>query len=278
MSPQGLTNAAAILALQAPFLYALGLYFDVLRRHNFALAAAHALALGLIARAYAWPIIAFALAFAAVALLLVASEAALYRPLERAKRSPDQVLIASLGLNIVLEQILSAGFGDTIRFPSSGGGFGAWLLGLSPLRLAGPLSLATLTMLLLTLTRSEIGARIVALGENPTLFAILRLRPVLWRYAAIVAVAFVITVGAFAAAPVTGAYPAAGFPLVILGFATRLLGGPVHRPRFALAVAGVVSFDQLVAATLPGEWRTPLLFGGLLVLLSIRGLLPADSR
>lgn len=277
---QGLLNAATVLALQAPFLYALGLHFDVLRRHNFALGAAHALALSVMVNGYAamGPIAAAGAAVVAAAALLLAGEALLFRPLERRGRTPDQILIASLGLNIVCEEALSASFGDAIRFPSGGDGLGGLLLALPPLQLAAPLSVLTVGGLLLVLTRSEPGARLVALGENPSLFAVLKLGPATWRYAAVALSGGVVAIGAVEAATVTGAYPTAGFPLVILGFATRLLGGPVHTPRFAVAAVGVVGFDQAVAAALPGEWRTPLLFAALLVLLSIGGLRRREAR
>lgn len=277
---QWLVNFAVMTALQTPFLLALGLHYDVLRRHNFLLGSAYALALCLVVGLLqpAGVFMAVAAAFLAVLAVLLLSEFLVFGPLERFGRTADEILIATLGANILLEQVLSVAFGDRIRFPSvSAEPAVQWFLGLPPAASAIPIGLAILFACAVLFHRTEAGARLVALGENALLFRALGFSPTAWRVIALAIVALVLACSAIGAANVTGAYPTAGFGLVILGFLTRLLGGPVHRPRFLLTAVSVIAFDQLVSAVLPGQWRTLVLFSALLLLIIRRSLVARST-
>ncbi len=269
-----LFNTALILAFQAPVLLAVGLHFDVLRRHNFLIGAVYALVALTIVSGLAryGPAVAIGAGFVSACLALGFAEILIYGPLERAGRSADEILIATLGANLVLEQILSLLFGDRIQFPhpTAEQDIVAGLMALPPTATALPLGIVSIIALALILAKSETGARLTALGENQILFRSLGFTPAIWRGATLVMVAATLTIGAVAAANLTGASPTAGFSLVILGFVTRLLGGPVHRLRFYIVSALVVTADQAAAVALPGEWRTLALYAVLLILISVR--------
>lgn len=271
---QWFVNTALMVTLQVPFLVALGLHFDVFRRHNFLLGSSYALVLCVLVATLRplGPALAVSAAFTLGFAILVLSEFLLFAPLERVHRSPDQILIATLGANIVLEQVLSGTFGDRIRFPTAAMGESGtnWFINLEPYQTAIPIGIATLCVVAFVLARTEAGARLVALGENRLLFRAVGFRPLVWQVIALGMIALVLTLSGVAAINVTGAFPTAGFSLVILGFVTRLLGGPVHRLRFALVAAGVVILDQVAAVALPGQWRTLVLFSTLLLLIAIR--------
>jgi branched-subunit amino acid ABC-type transport system permease component len=110
----------------------------------------------------------------------------------------------------------------------------------------------------------------IALGENPDLFRSLGFSVVRTQLVALALVSATLSLSALSVVELTGAYPTAGFPLVILGLLTRLIGGPAHRVAFYLAAVGVTVFDQAAAIILPGEWRTVALFGALLLLIARR--------
>lgn len=277
---QWLVNFAVMTALQTPFLLALGLHYDVLRRHNFLLGSAYALALCLVVGLLqpAGVFMAVAAAFLAVLAVLLLSEFLVFGPLERFGRTADEILIATLGANILLEQVLSVAFRDRIRFPSVGAEPAVqWFLGLPPAASAIPVGLAILFACAVLFHRTEAGARLVALGENALLFRALGFSPTAWRVIALTIVALVLACSAIGAANVTGAYPTAGFGLVILGFLARLLGGPVHRARFLITAVSVIAFDQLVSVVLPGQWRTLVLFSALLLLIIRRSLVARST-
>lgn len=273
---QGLVNFAVIAALQLPFLIALGLHYDVLRRHNFLLGSAYALALcllvGLIQLAGA--VVAVTAAFLITLALLLLCEFLLFGQLEKRGRAGDEILVATLGANIVLEQVLSVIFGDRIHFPAGAAEPAVqWFLSLTPATSAIPIGLSIVIVCVVLFRRTEAGARLVALGENPILFRALGFSPAVWRAIALAIIALMMVASAIGAANVTGAYPRAGFGLVILGFLARLLGGPVHSSKFILTALGVLAFDQMVSAVLPGQWRTLVLFSALLCLIIRRSFI-----
>ena len=273
---QWLLNTAIVAALQTPFFIALGLHYDVLRRHNFALGGAYAAALCItvaLTRSLQSIWIALPIALAIVCLLLVLLELAVFRPLDRLGRSADEVLIASLGVNIVLEQVLSGVFGDAIRFSPAAPDQADWLqhwMTASPTQFAMVAGALAIVSAYVLLRRTETGLRLTALGDNRLLFRAVGLSPETWGIVALIVVGALVTASSVAAVNITGAYPSAGFNLVILGFVARLVGGPLNSVRFLIAAIAISVFDQAAAALMPNQWRTMLLFAVLFGLIAMR--------
>jgi branched-chain amino acid transport system permease protein len=268
-----LYNAGLSVSLQLPFIVALGLFFDIFRHHSFALGSAFALASCVLVHllssgAALWA--SAALATLIATLLLGFLQFCVFEPLKK-RRSGDEILIATLGASIVIEQAAAVYFGDRIRFaPANAEPLTNWYLGTGAQEVSMIVGFGLVAVIYLLLRLTEPGLRLIALGESPLLFKSLGWRERPWLILALVFVAVIISVSAVAAVPLMGARPGAGFPLVLLGLLTRIAGGPAHRLWFILTGIAVIALDQLAAVILPGAWRTIALFGALFLLIVFR--------
>ena len=272
-----LLNAALMFALQMPILFALGLYYDVFQRHNFFIGGAFALctafSISLIDSGLNSLFVLVTL-YAVVFILLFIADAVFFSTLEKRGRTSDELLIASLGLYIVIEQANSIIFGDRIKFPDLASNADPTVLQLlletSPHIYVIGISLVALILIAAFFRWSEAGAKLTALAENPMLFRTLGFNSFIWRSITLCIVTAFLVTGSIISANVVGAYPTMGFNLVVLGFLARLLGGPVYRIRFAVTALAIIITDQIIAIALPGQWR---LFVVSLVLFSALALL-----
>lgn len=268
-----LFNASLSISLQLPFIIALGLFYDVFRHHNFALGSVFALTSCILVRLVSAevPVWASALVAALIAMLLLGLlQFCIFEPLKK-RRSADETLIATLGASIVIEQAAAVYFGDRIRFAAvNADPMTSWYLGAATQEVSVVVGLSLVAMIYLLIRLTEPGLRLIALGESPLLFKSLGWPERPWQIFALAFVALIIGISAFAAVPLVGARPGAGFPLVLLGLLTRIAGGPTHRARFLITGIIVIALDQIAAAVLPGAWRTIALFGALFLLIVFR--------
>ncbi len=157
------------------------------------------------------------------------SEIALYKPLRKRKATPLVMLIASLGLYVVLQNVISMVWGDdtkSIRTWEVKAGheiFGAYITTVQIVTIVLSVGLFVLSLLLLKYTK--VGKNIRAVSSNEELsniFGINSNRVILWAFgigSALAAVAGILV------ACDTDMTPTMGFNLLLYGVVAMIIGG-----------------------------------------------------
>ena len=187
----------------------------------------------------------------------------LYRPFERRQSPSLIVLVASLGLFIVIENVIAVVFGsDTKVVPS----FNAdvFLVGdivFTSVQAAQVLALVVVgSLLALFLTKSDYGRAVMAMTDNPEMARIIGIDTV-----KVASLAFALG-SAVAAVPAVlillkeGATPYMGFSAVFMGFVAVVVGG-IGSLRGAVVgglVLGLV--ENLGTWQIPTEWQGTIAF------------------
>ena len=174
-----------------------------------------------------WPV-GVVLAVSAAALLAMACEALNHSRLERAGASPDLHLIASLGVYIVVIQVIAILWGNEARFLHPGAHSRLTLAGVVVTRSQG---LNALVCLLLTtglgvwLNRSGLGLRLRTLAENPWVLSlhglsVARIRLMLFGLSGALAAS-----GSLLSAFDVGFDPYGGLQALLLAVVATVIGG-----------------------------------------------------
>ena len=198
----------------------------------------------------------------------------IYEPLMRRKASALVLLIASLGVLAVLQNVVAIVFTPNILQFNT-----AWRLAtvtVGPLELSYPqiltavASLAILAGLMLFSSRTLLGGRIRAVASNPQLAELVRLRPhqvyvyVLGLSSALVSVAGVLVGLDQAIQPYTSV-------LILLSAVIAVIAGGIGSLPGAFIVAVALSVLQsLVLAWVPGRWSIALTFALFIVFILTR--------
>jgi len=207
----------------------------------------------------------------------------LYRPLERRQSPSLVVLIASLGLFIVLENLIGIAFGsDTKVVPS----FNAdvFVVGdvvFTSVQVAQVLALLVVGMLLaLFLTRSDYGKAVMAMTDNPEMARIIGIDTV-----KVAGLAFALG-SAVAAMPAVlillkeGATPYMGFSAIFMGFVAVVIGGIGSLRGAVVGGFALGLVENLGTWQIPTEWQGTIAFVVLVLLLLFkpRGLFSRFAR
>jgi branched-chain amino acid transport system permease protein len=219
--------------------------------------------------------IAAAMVFAAAvaAVLGVVTYQYLYLPFERSQSSSHVTLIASLGLFIVLENLIAIIFGTGGRV-IDGYQYGIFLIGpiyFSSVQLGQVIAMIVLTALLgVYLARTRHGKAILATTDNPEMARIIGIDTVKVSR-------LVFAIGsALSAVPATlillkdGATPSMGFFAVFIAFVAVIVGG-VGSLRGAVAgglALGMV--ESLGLWKIPTEWQSSIAFIVLFLVVLLR--------
>lgn len=199
----------------------------------------------------------------------------IYHPLRVRQAGPTILLVSSLGVLIVLQNLVALAFGDDVRVLRQGAvgeGLGLWggarITRVQLVTLAVSASSWLLAWLFLKGTR--LGRAIRAVGSDPELAWILGI-PVerLSRVVFFVGSALGGIAGVLLAYDV-GLTPAIGFNALLLGVVIVVVGGPGSLGGIAPAALLVGVTRELAGWWLPTQWQDASLFGVLVAFLLLR--------
>jgi branched-chain amino acid transport system permease protein len=218
--------------------------------------------------------LATAIGVVAAALLGIASMTLLYRPLQRRGASSLVMVMASLGVMIVSDNLLVLGFGPSghsidVALPPS--------LLLGPVlvtggQMAAPVAAAVIVAAyLLFLFRSANGQRMRALIDNEELLLLNGVDTARLKIVAFAAgSALLPCAAALLVASSAGISPYIGIHAVLTGAMAMFFGGVDSIEGAAAAGFLLGLLESLAAFALPTEWQTAVTYAAVLLFLMIR--------
>jgi branched-chain amino acid transport system permease protein len=231
---------------------------------------------------WGWPLTIALSTFFAIGLGLLC-EWANHGPLARKKASPGVQLIASLGIYIVLVQIVAMIWGNETKTLRQGldsttkfadiivTGTQWWILGVGLVLLCG---------LALFLKKSNLGLRLRALADNPTLFALYGYNVNTHRLLAFGVSGFYCAGASLTTAYDIGFDPHTGLHAVLLAVVAVIIGGQgsFTGPIIGALVLGILRAQ--VVWHLSARWQEAVTFAllALFLLLRPQGILGKKSR
>ena len=252
-------NLLMSFAILAPFIVAFSLYRSVFGYFNFALAALYTCGLYFLALSpedIQGSILRLLFLLVSISVLFV-SQKIIFEPMQSKKATEGQLLVVSLGVYIVIEQILSVIFGERIIFPDA-----------TSSEISGSMIiLSSLSLVFLTtwgLMKTEFGARIQAVIESPSLSRIVGLRVSSIKLRAFFIIIVLTCFSGILASSETGAFPRAGFNPAILAFAVALLGGAPLGRKFFCYLIGVICLQYFSIYVFSASWSATIVYSVLL--------------
>lgn len=210
-------------------------------------------------------------------------ELAVYRPLDRKQASSTVLMISSLGVYIVLVNLIAMLLGNGTRILQSGVQstltFGNVIL--TQVQLAQLLVATAVTWAYwLFLSRSSLGRLCRAVADDSKLASVLGVKVEGTRLVAFVVGSCLAAVGAILVALDVGVDPQVGFPAVLVAAVACIIGG-LRRfiaPAFAGLLLGLI--QSLVVWKTSAKWESAVTFVILIVFLLFRprGLLQLQQR
>lgn len=219
-------------------------------------------------------LIAIVVAIGVAALLGALMELLIYRPLRRRQAAAVVLLIASMGVYIVLQNAISAFFGDdtkTIRTWPVREGLNVLGARITPVQLiiiASAIVLFIATILVLKYTRA--GAAMRALSANPELARVVGMdsdRVILWTFVAGSALCGAAGVLISLDIDMT---PTMGLNALLMGVVAAIVGGIGSLPGAAVGALLLALAQHLGVWKLPSQWQDAIAFAILLLFLLFR--------
>lgn len=257
-------NLMMSFAVLAPFIFAFSLYRSVFGYFNFALASLYTVGLyglalsngNLMSMIYAFLLIGISIFVLSIFQIKVLGT------MQNKKATQGQLLIVSLGAYIVFEQVLSIVFSERIMFPSP-----------TSAEIGDATIIRTAIMLVMLVTwvllKTEFGARVQAIVENPSLSKTVGLNIDAIKLVSFFAILALTVSSGILASSETGAFPRAGFNPAILGFAVALLGQDIFRLKFFIYLGGIIGLQYCSTFVFSASWSATVLYSVLLVSLVI---------
>jgi branched-chain amino acid transport system permease protein len=219
-----------------------------------------------------WPSVILAVVLAG--LLGALTEIAIYRPMRRRKASSTVLLISSLGLLIILQNLIPLLFGDatkTIRRGTFGPGYAIGDARITSIQLTivgTSIALCFLTWSFLRFTR--IGRQFRAVANDADLSTIVGVDS-----NKIILLAFVLGSILAAGAAIlisldTDITPTMGFGALLMGVVAAIVGGVGSIPGAMLGGLFVGILQQFGVLKLPTQWQDAVVFVILIVILIFR--------
>jgi len=221
-----------------------------------------------------WLSIPLAIVCAAVVGML--SEIALYQPLRKRNASPMILMIASLGLYIVLQNVISMLWGDSTKIVRTGDikvgneFFGAYITDIQIITIAVCVALFVACVLLMKYSR--IGRSIRAVASNPELSNVVGIhsdRVILWAFgigSALVSVAGILI--AFD----TDMRPTMGFNWLLYGVVAMIIGGVGSNWGLVGGALLLATTQHLAAYYIGSQWMDAVAYIILILFLIARPL------
>lgn len=222
-----------------------------------------------------WPFwVTVPLSVALVVLLMLAVNGWVYYPLKIKGLASWQMMIASLGIYVVLQNVISMVWGDsTLSFRTWGVKVGHNIMGayITDVQIITIVTcLALLALMWLFMEKTTIGKQVKAVSSNPNLSGILGLskdRVIMWGVG--VGTALVAVAGILIAAD-TDMTPTMGFNWLLYGVVALTVGG-LGKIRYLVLGALILAIAQHLAAFyLDSKWMNATAYIILIVFLYFR--------
>jgi branched-chain amino acid transport system permease protein len=208
--------------------------------------------------------LAFPFACVATMLLGVALEVGVYKPMRNRKATDLTLLIASLGLYIVLQNIISIAWGDDTKTMRTGevveghAVLGARITDIQIAIIAT--SLALITLIALMLTRTKFGKALRALANDPELARLSGINSDRYIMYAFAIGSFLAAVAAIMISFDTDMTPTMGFNALVMGVIAVIVGGIGSLPGAALGGLLIGLAQNLGVYWLPSKWQDTIAF------------------
>lgn len=219
-------------------------------------------------------VLAILLAVAATALGGCLLELSIYRPLRRRDGSPLVLLLASLGIYIALQNVISLIFGDdtkTLRSEVVREGLNILGARITPIQLVTVLaSVGLMALVLLLLKKTELGKAMRAVASDAELACLSGIesqRIILWTFAigsALAGVAGILVALDVDMTPTMGMMP------LMLGIVALYIGGVGSLPGIAIGAVLLATAQQVAMWYIGSAWQDPVAFLLLLLFLLFR--------
>jgi branched-subunit amino acid ABC-type transport system permease component len=204
------------------------------------------------------------------------SELALYKPLRRRNATPMTLMLASLGLYIVLQNVISMLWGDNTKSVRTGeikvghAFFGAYITDIQIITIVACVTLFTACMCFMKYSR--IGRNIRAVASNPELSNVVGIssdRVILWAFAigsALAAVAGILI--AFD----TDMRPTMGFSWLLYGVVAMIIGGVGSNWGLVGGALLLATAQHFAAYYIGSQWMDAVAYIILILFLIVRPL------
>ena len=219
-------------------------------------------------------IVAFPLACLATMVIGIGCEVAVYKPM-RTKRATDlTLLIASLGLYIVLQNVISIAWGDDTKTMRTGvvveghEFLGARITDIQITIIVT--SIVLITLISLMLTRMRFGKALRALANDPELARLSGINSNQYIMYAFAIGSFLAAVASIMISFDTDMTPTMGFNALVKGVIAVIIGGMGSLPGAALGGLFLGLAENLGVYWLPSKWQDTIAFVILILFLLFR--------
>lgn len=218
--------------------------------------------------------IAFPLACIATMVLGVGLEVMVYKPMRTRKATDLTLLLASLGLYIVLQNIISMVWGDDTKTMRRGEVVeGHEFVGarITDIQIAIIVtSFVLMTLMALILTRTKFGKALRALSNDPELARLSGINSDRYILYAFAIGSFLAAVAAIMISFDTDMTPTMGFNALVMGVIAVIVGGIGSLPGAALGGLLIGLAQNLGVWQLPSKWQDTIAFVILILFLLFR--------
>ncbi len=218
--------------------------------------------------------VAFPLACIATMLLGVGCEAMVYKPMRSRKATDLTLLIASLGLYIVLQNMISMIWGDDTKTMRTGEVVeGHEILGarITDIQIAIIFtSVVLITLIALMLSQMKFGKALRALANDPELARLSGINSDRYIMYAFAIGSFLAAVAAIMISFDTDMTPTMGFNALVMGVISVIVGGIGSLPGAALGGLFIGLAQNLGVWQLPSKWQDTIAFVILILFLLFR--------
>lgn len=219
-------------------------------------------------------VVAFPLACIATMLLGVMLEVAIYKPMRDRKATDLTLLIASLGLYIVLQNIISMVWGDDTKTMRTGEVMeGHEFLGarITDIQIAIIVaSIFLIALMALMSSQMKFGKALRALANDPELARLSGINSDRYIMYAFAIGSFLAAVAAIMISFDTDMTPTMGFNALVMGVIAVIVGGIGSLPGAALGGLFIGLAQNLGVYWLPSKWQDTIAFAILIVFLLFR--------
>ena len=208
----------------------------------------------------------------------------LYEPLKRREGSKLVILVASLGMYIFLEALISLIFTSNVRVLHRGGGSALtfWGICVTPMQVIIIVTVLVInTLLTLFFLRTETGHSIRALGQDAELAEVFGMSPRRITYIIFAIGSALAAIGASLYALDVGTiYPGVGMESLLICFVALVLGGMENIPGAAVGGFIVGMIYHLSIWRIEAKWQQVIAFSVVILVLIIKpkGLFHRGSK
>lgn len=219
-------------------------------------------------------IFAFPLACIATMLVGILCEVAVYKPMRRHKATDLTLLIASLGLYIVLQNIISMIWGDDTKTMRTGevveghAFFGARITDIQIAIIV--VSLVLIALVAQVMTRTKFGKMLRALANDPELARLSGINSDRYILYAFAIGSFLAAIASIMISFDTDMTPTMGFNALVKGVIAVIIGGMGSLPGAALGGLFLGLAENLGVYWLPSKWQDTIAFVILILFLLFR--------